>query len=627
VRTVVLAGVLSCCLSACSAGTTVLSCEPACPAGFRCAASGCVADVAIPPPDLAAPVDGTIGCSPACAGDTPRCNPRGVCVQCLDSADCPIGQRCTALGEVTVCTPGCSDDSRCRVDGGTASCCQGECSDTRSDVRNCGACGARCAVPNAAGLCQGGACLPGACDPGWDDCNQQPADGCEANLHTDPSNCGSCAVACAFPHGVAACSDACYLAACDFGFDDCNDNPVDGCEASVLDDVKNCGGCALPCPAAAHGRGACQDATCGLLSCDVGFADCDLAFRNGCEVPTSSDVKNCGACGNACDNGQVCKNGACTCPQCNLNNARSGCKNQQCVLLSCVPGFGNCDGVDKNGCEVDLQNDAANCGGCGAPCPVNAPVCSASACVTVPASSAMWLRADTLGANDGDPIGLWPDQSGNGNDALQNSMQRQPLFHTNVLGGLPALSFDGLDDALGIKSATTVTDFSFFIVYRLTAGAMAGNAYYPIAFGADQNISGQYAGIETLNGASGNSPGILDIFAGFGNDARATLDGISAFDEWKILSSVTTTTSHSVTVRSNGVDAAMSGTGGDVMMSVQLGDNSGGGWGGIGGTGSQAFGSYAARCDVAEVLVYPSALGDLDRQAVESYLNGKYQVF
>ena len=38
------------------------------------------------------------------------------------------------------------------------------------------------------------------------------------------------------------------------------------------------------------------------------------------------------------------------------------------VGIACPMGLGDCDGVEANGCEVDLRNNPAHCGGCGAVC-------------------------------------------------------------------------------------------------------------------------------------------------------------------------------------------------------------------------------------------------------------------
>src|SRR5262249_47309433 len=151
-------------------------------------------------------------------------------------------------------------------------------------------------------------CKPGACNAGWGDCNQDPSDGCEANLHTDAGNCGLCGTKCSFPHAAAACSDSCYIRSCNFGYDDCNANPADGCELPVLADRNNCGGCNVKCPNAANASNGCVNGGCQILGCSKGFADCDGSPGNGCEANTTTDVKNCGACGNVCGQGLVCVN-------------------------------------------------------------------------------------------------------------------------------------------------------------------------------------------------------------------------------------------------------------------------------------------------------------------------------
>ena len=353
-----------------------------CGAGTHCEAGACVAD--------APPSDGGAGkpdlvmatCAPACAGMTPYCNPTHHCVTCLTDDQCPAGTRCSILGDTASCVAGCSTDDRCRAGGGSAalSCCGMQCADTSKDPRNCGACGTICNPPHGAGACVAGKCTLGTCAPGWADCNKDPSDGCEANLHVDPKNCTACGTTCAFSHALAACSDACYLAACAFGYDDCDADPKNGCEVPTLSDPKNCGMCGKACGAPANSTVVCANNACLVTGCNQGFADCDGNPMNGCEQNISNDKNNCGACKNVCGNALACINGSCTCQNCNIPNAKSSCVNNQCVFQSCLPGFADCNNNTNDGCEVNLGGDPNNCSACGMVCPMNMPYCAMGVC-------------------------------------------------------------------------------------------------------------------------------------------------------------------------------------------------------------------------------------------------------
>jgi Cys-rich repeat protein len=391
-------------VSGCGTRTETYQCQPACPAGSTCQAGGCVfegtpADAPPPPPgDLAAT------CSPACAAPTPLCDSTLTCVACLADSDCPSGQRCAKVGSLPQCVDGCADDSRC---SGGKKCCGGACTDTASDSENCGACGMACSAMHAAATCQAGACAAGSCEIGWGDCNHDLADGCEANLAIDPANCQKCGAGCAFPHGGAACSNGCYLAVCSFGWDDCNGILDDGCETAVVDDLHNCGACGNTCVGAPHSRPTCQNASCQLASCVQGFSDCDGLVQNGCEVATGADKHNCGTCGNVCGNGLVCRNGSCTCVNCNFPNASSRCVNGACVMGPCLAGFADCNMIPKDGCEVDLNGDRKNCTGCGIACPL-AQVCAGGMCVSGNCPPQAFATAGLpvpLNGSNGNPFG------------------------------------------------------------------------------------------------------------------------------------------------------------------------------------------------------------------------------
>jgi hypothetical protein len=56
---------------------------------------------------------------------------------------------------------------------------------------------------------------------------------------------------------------------------------------------------------------ACESGMCTVASCADGFADCDEADANGCEVDTSSDEESCGSCGERCGTLEICRDGSC----------------------------------------------------------------------------------------------------------------------------------------------------------------------------------------------------------------------------------------------------------------------------------------------------------------------------
>lgn len=196
---------------------------------------------------------------------------------------------------------------------------------------------------------------------------------------------------------------------CPSGLGACDADPNNGCETNILTSNEHCGDCDTPCdPLNASGQ--CAGGQCVLGSCDPYFANCDMAPGNGCEVPLLSDVLNCGSCGNDCNKANTnafCNGGNCNITGC-LNNygdcnllASDGCETNLantmahcggcnllcdlpnasescipsmqtglgvCTLGACNPGFQNCNLNPSDGCEINTTNDVNNCGGCFTPC-------------------------------------------------------------------------------------------------------------------------------------------------------------------------------------------------------------------------------------------------------------------
>jgi len=121
---------------------------------------------------------GTGLCEPGCNDDADCmgmtvCDVvNNVCKGCISDANCALGTVC----EAESCVPGCNDNQPCQ-DG--LACCAGSCFDLLVDPLHCGGCDA-CPLPaNADPVCTAGACGLGACNEGFNDCDQNPANGCE----------------------------------------------------------------------------------------------------------------------------------------------------------------------------------------------------------------------------------------------------------------------------------------------------------------------------------------------------------------------------------------------------------------------------------------------------------------
>lgn len=88
------------------------------------------------------------------------------------------------------------------------------------------------------------------------------------------------------------------------------------------------------------------------VPCPDGFADCDADASNGCEVELAKNRMNCGACAAACPDtpGGVpeCSAGICT--------------------VDCDADHADCNADAADGCEVTLDSDSSNCGGCNIDC-------------------------------------------------------------------------------------------------------------------------------------------------------------------------------------------------------------------------------------------------------------------
>jgi hypothetical protein len=253
---------------------------------------------------------------------------------------------------------------------------------------------------NGSNSCVGGVCVP-ICNPGFDDCDGDPNDGCETNLHTDESHCGACDDPCSNVLATPFCMGGECVGSCTGNAEDCDNDIRNGCD-DVTSNPLRCGSCTRACDATNVVALSCSGGDCDSV-CEPGFSNCNTPSSgspdDGCE--TADSDAECGSCDHSCDDagaldlvctafaagtacgcspedsescklggspmGNVCElSGICSCDG-QLCNPGEGCDDQQCSCdaehAPCAPGAVCC----RNGCQ-DTQNDPQNCGGCGRTC-------------------------------------------------------------------------------------------------------------------------------------------------------------------------------------------------------------------------------------------------------------------
>lgn len=296
------------------------------------------------------------------------------------------GTACTIANGTGVCEGGVCKVATCSTGFGN---CDGihtnGCEQELKTVAHCGACNTACAPANAAGDCSDGTCKIGSCNTGYGNCDVSSGgghgNGCETNLKTDANNCNACGTVCPSTGGTPACvAGVCKFSSCAAGTGDCDGSGT--CSFTLSNNVNHCGACGRAC-VAANGTPQCVGTACSIASCTTGFADCNTSYIDGCEQKLDT-LTHCGGCNTACSR----------------TNATATCATGSCKINTCQPNFGNCDGIDSNGCEKSLVNDINNCGACSKVCNVTngTGTCSGTTCA-VASCNAGYANCDSNAAD------------------------------------------------------------------------------------------------------------------------------------------------------------------------------------------------------------------------------------
>jgi len=87
----------------------------------------------------------------------------------------------------------------------------------------------------------------------------------------------------------------------------------------------------------------------------------------------------------------------------------------------------------------------------------------------------IWVSADSItGLSGGSAVSNWGDRSAENNDGTQASGTEQPLYETNQINGLPALSFDGGDFVDFTSPSISGSTFDYYVVVKANSITATG---------------------------------------------------------------------------------------------------------------------------------------------------------
>jgi len=223
----------------------------------------------------------------------------------------------------------------------------------------------------------------------------------------------------------------------------------------------------------------------------------------------------------------------------------------------------------------------------------------------------LWLKADAGTYQDAamtvpavldtDPIGGWQDQSGNGNHVTQVMAGKKPLLKLNQQNTLPAVRFDGVDDYINV-TMTTGTAVTVFQVIAQRRPFPISAVQVDAGIGTDLYVSDGFV-TYTCNGYGITS----NTFA----SSESVLGGVSPFvnDSAAIVAppaNIAVNAFCLTTFVLAGINATAAG--------IVLGRYN-------------IYASYYGQNDIAEALIYASALSDANRILVRDYLNCRYAIW
>ncbi|RMH68982.1 MAG: choice-of-anchor D domain-containing protein [Gemmatimonadetes bacterium] len=237
-------------------------------------------------------------------------------------------------------------------------------------------------------------------------------------------------------------------------------------------------------------------------------------------------------------------------------------------------------------------------------------VFSSTAFAQIPDGAVLWLDANVGVTEVSGLVRLWEDQSGQNNDAYQNTSGNRPIQVDNALNGFPIIRFDGDDDFLQVddQSSLNPDQLTLFVVGKYRDGvsntfvnkstsSLRTDGYGMVQVEVDQVAE---VGLYVDNVVRiANGPVVSDtytIMSGRYNESSIDFYTNGSLQESYLFSNSISHSSKELRIGAARVSSLNSNP------------------------------TLALEGDIAEIILYPSALDDSDRYAVESYLGTKYGI-
>jgi hypothetical protein len=220
-------------------------------------------------------------------------------------------------------------------------------------------------------------------------------------------------------------------------------------------------------------------------------------------------------------------------------------------------------------------------------------------------SPALWL-SDT-----GSDPATWPDLSGNGRDATQATSSLRPTIEANVLNGRQIRRFNGIVNGQQYETSYSLpaNHTAFFVATRGTQQNDASTILRPVIEGSNNTNNNGLRSYGTQRGSFENLEAAIE------SSRITTIPGNWVVDE-NIIASFTLS-GNTLTSHKNGTlfgSVTVTALASHVVH--------------IAGTSRTTTPGEVRRFagDIAEILIYPTALSTADRQKVEQYLSTKWGI-